>query len=247
MSALLIIDPSDKPKGETISITLQPDARGTHTLDLTGYSSGVYTAVVSKGSSQNQEIFTVGLQSGSGEIGINTTKNEYYPGDSILILGETNSNVLLTITMTDPDENQIKVKETFSDKNGKISEDSFRIPSDGKPGTWKINAKSGSNFDSIELDVLGIAQDGMAITITDNPKLDGVDDFITIHVFGVAQTVKIDIVAEDGEIIDSLQFPATQSGEINQPWKIPKDIEPGTYTIIVTDAFNTSEQTFEIQ
>lgn len=245
--SLLIIDPSDKPKGETISITLQPDARGTHTLDLTGYSSGVYTAVVSKGSSQNQEIFTVGLQSGSGEIGINTTKNEYYPGDSILILGETNANILLTITMTDPDENQIKVKETFSDKNGKISEDSFRIPSDGKPGTWKINAKSGSNFDSIELDVLGITQDGMAITITDNPKLNGVDDFITIHVFGVAQTVKIDIVAEDGEIIDSLQFPATQSGEINQPWKIPKDIEPGTYTIIVTDAFNTSEQTFEIQ
>ena len=245
--SLLIIDPSDKPKGETISITLQPDARGTHTLDLTGYSSGVYTAVVSKGTSQSQEIFTVGLQSGSGEIGINTTKNEYYPGDSILILGETNSNVLLTITMTDPDENQVKVKETFADKNGKISENSFRIPSDGKPGIWKINAKSGSNFDSIELDVLGVEQDGMAISITNNPKLDGVNDFLTIHVFGVAQTVKLDIVAGDGELIDSLQFPASKSGEINQPWKIPKDIEPGTYTVIVTDAFDTSEKTFEIK
>ena len=36
---LLIIDPSDKPKGESTSITLQPDGRGTHTLKLDGYSS----------------------------------------------------------------------------------------------------------------------------------------------------------------------------------------------------------------
>ena len=46
--SLLIIDPSDKPIGESISITLQPDGRGSHTLDLTGYASGVYTAVISK-------------------------------------------------------------------------------------------------------------------------------------------------------------------------------------------------------
>ena len=154
--SLLIIDPSDKPKGDTISITLQPDGTGTHELDLTGFSSGVYTAVVSKGTAQSTEIFTVGLQIGSGDIKVNTTKEDYLPGDSILILGDTNPNVLLTITMTDPNGDEIKVKETYSDKNGKISEDAFRIPSDGEPGTWTINAKSGPNFVNTEFNVLAV-------------------------------------------------------------------------------------------
>ncbi len=57
-----------------MSITLQPDGRGTHTLNLEGYTSGVYTAVISKGNDKSAEIFTVGLQTGSGEIEINTTK-----------------------------------------------------------------------------------------------------------------------------------------------------------------------------
>ena len=45
-------------------------------LDLDGYASGVYTAVISKGSAQSTEIFAVGLQTGSGSIEINTTKVE---------------------------------------------------------------------------------------------------------------------------------------------------------------------------
>ncbi|KFM21098.1 hypothetical protein AAA799B03_01380, partial [Marine Group I thaumarchaeote SCGC AAA799-B03] len=119
--SLLIIDPSDKPKGDSISITLAGDGTAEYELDLSGYASGVYSAVVSKGSAQSSEVFTVGLQTGSGDIQINTTKLDYAPGDSILILGDTAKNVLLTITLSDPDGNIIKEKDTFSDKNGKIS------------------------------------------------------------------------------------------------------------------------------
>ena len=61
----------------------------------------------------------MGLQTGSGEIEINATKLDYDPGDSILILGDTGANILLTITLIDPNGSEIKVKETFSDKNGK--------------------------------------------------------------------------------------------------------------------------------
>jgi len=245
--SLLIIDPSDKPKEDAISITLQEDARATHSLDLKGYSSGIYTAVISKGSAQSSEIFTVGLQTGSGEIHINTTKEKYQSGDSILILGDTGSNVLLTITMTDSNGNEIKTKETFSDKNGKISESSFRIPSDANPGKWIINAKSGSNFDNIEFDVLAIVQEGMIVSTSESPKLDGINDFINIHVFGAKHTVIIEIISEDKELIEELEFPATSAGEINQPWKIPKDLEPGTYTIKVADAYNSAETIFELQ
>ena len=244
---MLIIDPSDKPKGEAVSITLQPDGRGTHSIELDGYASGVYTAVISKGSAQSTEVFTVGLQTGSGEIDINTTKLDYHPGDSVLILGETGPNVLLTITLINPEEEKIKVKETFSDKNGKISEGSFRIPTDGITGKWVINAKSGSNFDNEEINVLSTVQEGMKVQIGEGQEIPGYGKTVNIHVFGAKQTVEIEIIAEDGEIIQELSFPASGDGEINQPWVVPKDTEPGTYTIKVSDATNSAETTFEIQ
>ena len=245
--SLLIIDPSDKPIGETTSITLQPDGRATHSISLEGYSSGIYNAVISKGSSQSSEVFTVGLQTGSGEIKINTTKQDYHSGDSMLILGDTSSNVLLTITMTDSEGKEIKTKETFSDKNGKISESTFRIPSDITSGIWTITAKSGSNFDSVEIEVHAINQDGMIVQVEEGQEVPGFGKTINIHVIGAKQTVTIEIIADDGEVIEELSFPASTEGEINQPWIIPKDTEPGTHTIRVTDAFNVAETEFEIQ
>lgn len=246
--SLLIIDPSDKPAEDPISITLQPDGRGTHSIDLKGYSAGVYTAVISKGTAQSKEVFTVGLQTGSGEIKVNTTKTEYNSGDSILILGSTAApNILLTLTMTNPNGDEIKIKETFSDKNGKISENSFRIPSDAIPGKWKINAKSGANFANIEIEVLAIVEEGMVVQVGEGQDIPGFGKTINIHVFGAQQTVTIEIIAEDGEIIEELSFPASDDGEINQPWIIPSQTEPGTYTIKVADAYNDAEATFEIQ
>ena len=245
--SLLIVDPSDKPKGDAIPIKLQPDGRGIYTINLKGYSSGVYTAVISKGTAQSSETFTVGLQTGSGEIDINTTKIDYHPGDSVLILGETSSNNLLTVSMIDPDGKEVKTRETFSNKNGKISEDSFRIPSDAKPGVWTIKAKSGSNFDNVEINVLAVVQEGMIVVVEDGQTIPGFGKTINIHVYGASQTVEIEIVAQDGEIIEELAFPASKTGEINQPWIVPNDTEPGVYTIRASDALNSAETTYKIK
>jgi len=245
--SLLIIDPSDKPKGDTISITIQPDGRGSYELDLTGYPSGVYTAVISKGSSQSTEVFTVGLQTGSGEIKINTTKEKYLPGDSILLLGDTAENVLLTIALMDSDGNIIKEKETFSDKNGKIAESSFRIPSDAIHGIWKFNAKSGSNFHTIEIEVLSTLEEGMIVSIEEGIDVAGIGKTIVIKVIGAKQTVAFEIIAFDGEIIEKLSFVASSQGEVSLPWIIPKDTEPGTYTISATDAFHSVNGTFTLE
>jgi len=225
----------------------QPDGRGSYELDLTGYPSGVYTAVISKGNSQNAEIFTVGLQTGSGEIKINTTKEGYLPGDSILLLGDTGENILLTVTLMDSDGNIIKEKETFSNKNGKISESSFRIPSDAKQGTWKFNAKSGSNFHTIEIEVLATLEEGMVISVEEGIDVAGVGKTIVIKVIGAKQTVEFEIIASDGEIIETLSFVASDQGGISLPWIIPKDTEPGTYTISATDAFNSVNTTFVLK
>ena len=247
--SLLILDPSDRPKGVAVTIILEPDGRGTYSLNLDGYSSGAYTAIISKGGTQNTEIFAIGLQTGSGQIEINTTRipPNYLPGDPILILGNTSPSAILTIILTDPDGNEVRVKETFSDKNGKISESSFRIPSDAVSGMWTINAKSGSNFDIVEIEVLATLQEGIQVSVRDIETLGVVGKIITIKVIGAQQTVEIEIIAEDGEIIETLSFQASSQGEINQPWIIPREMEPGIYTVRVVDAFDSAETTFKFQ
>jgi hypothetical protein len=245
--SLLIIDPSDKPKGDAIPITLEPDGRGSYTLDLDGYSSGIYSAVVSKGTAKSTETFTVGLQTGSGEISIGTTKLSYEPGEAVLVLGETNSNVLLTLTLIDPNENEVKTKQTYSDKNGKITEDSFRIPSEAIPGTWKINASSGSNFDLIEIDVTAITVEGLVVSVVDSEQIPGVGKIVTIRVLGAEQLVSIEIISDKGEIIEELSFPASDEGKIIQPWIIPPGTEPGIYTFKAKDAYNTAETTYDVK
>ena len=214
---------------------------------MAGYASGAYTAVISKGSSQSTEIFTVGLQTGSGEIKINTTKTDYLPGEPILLLGDTAENVLLTVSLMDPEGNIIKEKESFSDKNGKITESTLRIPTDAEHGMWKINVKSGANFDTVEIEVLATLSEGMIISVEEGVDVGGVGKTISIKVSGAQQTVEIKIIAEDGEIIETLSFPASDQGAINLPWLVPKDTEPGTYTITATDAFNTAETTYLLE
>ena len=86
------------------------------------------------------------MTTGSGAISIQTTRDDYQQGDQILILGSTGAiNVLLDITISDPDGKTIKI-ETFSDRFGVFKADNFRIPLDATIGTWNINAKSGGNF-----------------------------------------------------------------------------------------------------
>lgn len=244
--SLLIIDPSDKPRGEAVSIQIGPDGRKVYELELTGFSSGIYTAVVSKGNTKSSETFTVGLQTGSGVIDISTTKLSYDAGDPVLVLGGTSPNVLFTITLKDPDGNVVKEFQTYSDKIGKISDGTLRIPTDAKPGMWEIRATSGSNFDTIKVEVTEVVQQGMVVRVTEGQFYPGVGQSVEITVIGAKQTVFIDIVADDGEIIDSLSMPSSDEGMIKQPWIIPKHTNPGTYTVKAHDPFDEAETTFQI-
>jgi len=247
---LLIIDPSDKSKKfsdgtDLIKIKLGKDGRATYDLDLTGYGTGIYTAIIQHGSAKDSKTFTVGLQMSSGEIKISSTKVQYRPGESILLLGKANSNSLLTITLSDHMGNVWKTKETFSDKNGRIAESELRIPSKAKAGTWVINAKSGSNFANSEIQV--VIEEGLSVTTSQGVKIIGFGDSINIKVINAVGLVQIQIMASNGNVIDTLSFPVTNRGEIKQPWFIPKDTIPGTYTMKVKDTKNTAETTFVIK
>lgn len=243
---LLIIDPSDEPKGEA-RIILHPDGKGSHLLDLAGYNPGVYTAVIRNGDIDNKEIFAVGLRTGSKDIDVKTTKPEYLPSAPILILGDTGPNALLTITLIDPNGNKVKEKETFSNKEGKISESSFRIPSYGESGTWIINVKSGSYFKNIEVPVLATLSKGMLITVEEAVAPRGHDSTINIRVIGAKQTTTIQVMAEDKEVIKTFTLQATSAGEIKIPWPIPKGTEPGIYTFKASDGFTSANTTYTLK
>ena len=135
----------------------------------------------------------------------------------------------------------------FSDKNGKISYNGLRIPSDIKSGEWTINVKSGSNFNTIQINITAEKDEGIIILIEEGKKIPSIGKSMEIKIKGVRQTVNIEINSADGRIIDKLAFVASDNGEVNLPWIIPKNAEPGIYTIKVDDAYNSEQKTFEIK
>ena len=148
-----VFDPSDT---RTFTKSIKTNSIGTKTvtLDLTGYTSGVYRAVTSNTAYQDTSKFSVGLSAGSGVITFSSTKTDYSPGDSILILGNTvNGNALLTISLISPSEEYINQIEIFTDRDGAFTTETLGIPVNATSGIWKIKAHSGLDHKQIEINV----------------------------------------------------------------------------------------------
>jgi hypothetical protein len=183
----IILNPADR-EVYTNSTTIGQNGKATHSFKLEGYASGVYTTIVKVAATNTDEVFSVGLQTGSGSIQVNTVKNEYKPRETILILGDTQKgDVLVTLILFNEKGEEIKSIETFAKKvesQGKISDNSFRIPVDATPGKWKIKAVSGSNFDEAVFDVvLDTSVTGMIVSyegITHEPSIGSLFNFKVI-------------------------------------------------------------------
>jgi len=245
--SLLVVDPSDKPKFSE-AVILGPDGQKTFDLDLTGYSSGVYTMVLTRGNAQADDVFSVGLQIGSGPIEIRTTKQNYQSGESILILGNTSPNVLLTLEFIDPNGEVVKTKETFTNKDGLFSENSIRVPTDVEVGTWTLKAKSGPNFATVEIDVIGVAEEGLIISVEDIVQTASGKQ-LNIKGFGAQgnQNVVLLIISSEGIEIVELTTRATSIGIFETLWIVPNDITPGNYTIKAIDAEDEAETSFVVE
>jgi hypothetical protein len=245
--SLLIVDPSDKNKFSD-TIILGPEGQKKYQLDLKGYSSGVYTVVITRGNSQISEIFSVGLQTGSGPIDARTTKETYQPGESVLILGESAKNMLLTLELKDPDGVLVKTIETFTNKDGIFSDSSFKIPVTAKTGTWTIQARSGPNFDDVKITVQGSVEEGMTIYVDGVVPSPG-GKIVTLKGYGaaVSQLVVITIFSETDEEITELTIVSTGVGDFSTIWLADNKIPPGTYTIKAVDAVNEAETTVVLE
>ncbi len=149
---LNIFDHSDSRKF-TESIKTNSVGTKTFTVDLTGYSSGVYKAVVSNPSYQDTAEFSVGLSSGSGTITFNSTQTDYSPGESILIIGNTGPNSILNIFLISPNGEIVNKIESFADKEGVFTTEMLGIPSNAASGIWQIKAQSGLDHHEVEINV----------------------------------------------------------------------------------------------
>ena len=149
---LNIFDPSDNRKF-TESIKTNSIGTKTFEFDLTGYSSGVYKAVVSNPTYQDTAKFSVGLSAGSGTINFSSTQSDYSPGESILIIGNTGANSLLNIFLIDPNGEIIYKGEIFTDKEGGFTTEMLGIPSNAESGIWQIQAQSGLDHKEMEITV----------------------------------------------------------------------------------------------
>jgi len=246
---MLIIDPSGNIEGEEILIKIKQNGQMQYNLELTEFTTGMYSAVIQKGNNQNSELFSVGLQTGSGIINAESTEQDYNQGESMLILGNTKPNSLMTAELWDPNEKKYKTLTIVSDSVGTFTESKFRIPSDGISGIWKIKIDNGANVKVIEINVYSISDDGMFMKIIEDVDIPGFGKNIRIDIVTSHKTsVSIEIVDENGKIIDdTLNCNTTSEFKCELLWTITKDILPGTYTVKAVDSIYSTQATFVVK
>ena len=232
---LVIIAPDDTQKFADI-IDLGQNGQTTYSFNLTSYTPGIYTAVVSHASEKIQNSFAVGLVTGSGKILLNTVKNSYLPGDGIIIIGTANPNTILQISLTDPNGINIKSIITFTDKTGHFSAFDFSIPAIATPGTWKLDASSGVNHVSSNITVKSSSQ-AVTVHIDRDSGIYTRGDIIVISGTDAGNTAAVHItVRSNNTIADTLTTSSTNRGDFSTDWQIPRSINPGPYTIEITSS-----------
>ena len=241
--SITILDSNDNIK-MTDSITSSSIGKNKYAIDLDGLDSGVYRVAVSSTNIQDSAKFSIGLESASGAISLVSTKSNYSPGESILIIGNTGNNARLMITLLDPSGNISTTTETFSDSTGSFSTNNIGIPSDGILGDWKITAHNRLDSNSVEINVS--IPTGKSLTLQIEGTEFAIGDIIIIKGIGQsdANRLEVKITNESDEVVESLHTPITSSGMFYLPWTVPTGFDTGTYTITVSDDENSSS--FEI-
>ena len=244
--SITLLDSNDSIKQTASAMTSSLGKTG-YVIDFDGLSSGIYRAVISLQNTQDALKFSIGIEAGSGEITLNTTKDNYAPGESILLIGKTGANARITITLYDPSENISSKTEIFSDSSGNFFTEDLGIPSDGSFGDWKITAHSRLDNSSHEISVGLPTEASLTLEIEESNFTLG--DTITIKGTGKSDAARIHITItyENGEEIATLETPITSDGTFSLPWQIPDDIDVGTYTIEVSDSENSDTAEIFIQ
>ena len=222
---MMIINPTGSINGDEILIKLQEDGRAKYELKLTGYASGIYTAVIQKGNNQSSEQFSVGLQSSSGPIDVKTTQTSYIQGERMLIIGSTGPNALLKVDLVNPNGMKIKSLDVPSNSNGAFTIDNLKIPSNAVSGKWKINVISGSNSDTVEFEVNASNDKGIIVNIGETIKIPGFGNSINIEIIAQQKTtITMEVFdLNNNQVSQTLTCTPTAEFKCQILWTIPKN------------------------
>jgi uncharacterized protein YfaS (alpha-2-macroglobulin family) len=227
---LIIIDPADKQKFADV-IDLGADGQTTYSFNLTSYTPGIYSAVVTHADQKVQKDFAVGLSLGAGKILLKTVKDAYLPGDSIIIIGTSNPNTLLQISLTDPNGLIVKSLNTFSDKTGHFSSFDFKIPPVATPGTWRLDGTSGVNHVSTNI-IVKSSKQGITVHVDRDTSSYTRGDIIVISGTDAGTSGSVYIkIGTNSTVIDTLPTTSTNRGDYSTDWQVPRSVNPGTYKI----------------
>jgi len=233
--SIIIIDEASKERLSD-SVELGPDGFLIYEFSAGDLSSGAFSIELRQGKARGDTVFTIGLTSGSGPIQMQTTKDQYNPGESILVMGNTGKNSLITISLYDSDDNILKKVESFSNKEGAFRTDKLRIPIDPLIGEWTVKAKSGGNIAEYKIKI--VAELDNVVVLVDKESLEYTfSEIVNISGAGAAEgsAVKLEFFNSNGDTISgSLLVYSTSTGEYATSWIIPDDIEPGLVEIKVT-------------
>ena len=245
---LTVIDPSDNTKFSD-NITTNAVGEYRYELDITGYSTGVYKAVVSKANIQDSTKFAIGVQTGSGDISLTPLKQFYLPGEQLTISGMTEqSNSILTLSLIDPSGNTTAEIEIFSDDSGSFSTNLLGIPIAGEIGNWKIKLKSKLDTAESVVSVQETIGSILSLHIEKTEYLIGETAVISGTAPAIVSYVIVTISNNSTqEIIEELETPVTGSGNFSLPWVIPSGLSFGMYTIEVSDNTSTDSVQIDIQ
>lgn len=262
----------DGPPGATVTLTVLHDkdemfasagvlnsaGRFEYPLDLFGYESGVYTAVVSHATSQDSALFSVGLAEGSGQLTIQATKQKYKRGEPLLLLGTVDNadRVLVTLTLIDPGGETVSSRQIITERGdttprdgeepkGKISVDTLRVPSTAAAGEWTVRVESGSNFKETRFEVVEESDDSITLFIEEFRYLPerGIDA-LQFRVIGADDPITIAVIGPGGEEVgDELRLPG-RSADYQSLWPVPEHLERGEYTMSATAGRHTTNATF---
>tara|TARA_B100000029_G_C17565576_1_gene954925 strand:+ start:57 stop:2180 length:2124 start_codon:yes stop_codon:yes gene_type:complete len=233
--SIIVIDSADREKLSD-TLNLGPDGREIYRIETESLATGAYTINAKRGESSGSAIFTIGLTTGSGAISVQTTRDEYSQGEQILILGNTGSvNVLLDVTISNPNGEVIKKINTFSDRFGVFKIDNFRVPTDAIAGTWKIDVKSGGNFKESTFTVSG---EDLGLVVFVDKSSYSPTELVNIEGSGarLSASVIIKIFDSEGEKIQELSITAKNNGDYLTMWQVPTDLKAGEYEIIADDS-----------
>ena len=232
---ILVLDDSDTVVHRG-NATLQADGRAVYHLDISTFSSGVYTAIAQRGTVQDDHEFGVGLSVGASTLDI-SARIDHKPGDPVLVLGTTSSNVILTITLMDPDGNIVQRVETLAGKTGMLTEQRLRIPLNAESGTWTVRAASGPNSDVAELFVSAQTAGGLTVRVDDSSGRP------MIVISGAAVKTYVNVAINEGDrlVVGPQRAYVTDSGIGQLPWLITI---PGTYTVTVEAGSETASTTY---